>query len=79
VVEILTIQRGIKYTVFACSRLQDKFEELWELGRRALSGTEPSLGRLKNPISEDPGISEVKRERFFINPTAISYAQKTYQ
>ena len=56
-----------------------KFEELWELGRRALSGTEPSLSRLKNPISEDPATSEVKRERFFINPNAISYAQKTYQ
>jgi hypothetical protein len=56
-----------------------KFEELWELGRRALSGTEPSLSKLKNPISEDPSISEVKQERFMINPNAISYNQKTYQ
>jgi hypothetical protein len=56
-----------------------KFEELWELSRRGLSSTQPSLSKLQNPISDDPAISEVKRERFMINPNAISYAQKTYQ
>jgi hypothetical protein len=69
--------------IYSISNAQDfktaKFEELWELGRRGLSGTEPSISRLQNPISEDPVTSEVKRERFYTNPYAISYTQKTYQ
>jgi hypothetical protein len=56
-----------------------KFEELWELSRRALSGTEPSLSRLKQPISQDGANSLAKQERFYVNPNAISYVQETYQ
>jgi hypothetical protein len=55
------------------------FSELWELGRRGLSGIEPSLKKLAQPISEDPATSLVKIERGYISPSAISYAQKTYQ
>lgn len=56
-----------------------KFEELWELSRRGLSRTEPSLSRLKQPISQDGANSLAKQERFFVNPNAISYVQETYQ
>jgi hypothetical protein len=55
------------------------FDQLLELGRRALSGTEPSLNKLQNPISEDPNISEVKRERGYLSPDKISYSQTSYR
>jgi hypothetical protein len=56
-----------------------KFEELWELSRRGLSGTTASLSRLKQPISQDGANSLAKQERFYVNPNAISYVQETYQ
>ena len=59
------------------------FSQLLELGRRALSTSEPSLSKLQNPVSEDPNTSEVKRERGYISPDKISYsgnyAQTTYR
>jgi hypothetical protein len=55
------------------------FQELWELSRRGLSGTEPSLSRLSQPISEDPASSEAKKERGYISPSQISYSQTSYR
>lgn len=40
------------------------FDDLFQLGQRALSTTTPSLGRLKQPISEDPNSSVIKQQRF---------------
>ena len=56
-----------------------KFEELLELGRRGLSGTDPSLKKLAQPISEDPASSLAKRERGYISPSQISYSQTSYR
>ena len=56
-----------------------KFEELWELSRRGLSGKDPSLHRLKQPVSEDGADSLEKQARFFVNPNSISYAQGSYR
>jgi hypothetical protein len=52
-----------------------KFEELVELGRRGLSGTTPSLKKLLQPVSEDPNISLLKKERGYLDPSKISYSQ----
>ena len=54
-----------------------KFEELVELGRRALSGTTPSLKKLLQPISEDSNISLEKKSRGYIDPSKISFSQGT--
>ena len=56
-----------------------KHEDLIQLSQRGLSGREPSIKKLSNPISEDPNTSLYKRERGYISPSAISYNQKTYQ
>lgn len=56
-----------------------KHEDLIQLSQRGLSGPEPSLKKLSNPISEDPKNSLYKLERGYISPSAISYNQKTYQ
>lgn len=52
-----------------------KFEELVELGRRGLSGTTPSIKKLLQPISEDPNISLLKKERGYLDPSKISFSQ----
>lgn len=56
-----------------------KHEDLIQLAQRGLSGREPSLKKLSNPISQDPKNSLYKLERGYISPSAISYNQKTYQ
>ena len=56
-----------------------KFDELVELGRRGLSTSISSLSKLKQPVSEAPNISPLKKERGYISPTAISYNQTSYQ
>jgi hypothetical protein len=55
------------------------FKQLLELSRRRLSTPEPSIDKLQLPISEDPNISEVKRERGYVSPDKISYSQTSYR
>lgn len=54
--------------IYTISNLDDfksgTHEQLIELGQRALSSTTPSLGRLKQPIAEDPNSSVIKQQRF---------------
>jgi hypothetical protein len=56
-----------------------KFDELYQLGQRALSGIEPSLKKLSQPIAEDPRQSLYKRERGYLTPDKISYNQQSYR
>jgi hypothetical protein len=56
-----------------------KFEQLLELAERALSGPEPSIHKLANPISEDPKLSIHKQARGYISPDKISYTQTSYR
>jgi hypothetical protein len=55
------------------------FKQLEELGQRGLSSSEPSLGKLKQPVAEDPQNSLHKRERGYLNPSQISYGQASYR
>ena len=70
---------GSKEMCFSVKNAEDfangKFEELVELGRRGLSGTTPSLKKLLQPISEDPNISLLKKERRYLDPSKISISQ----
>jgi hypothetical protein len=58
---------------------QGTFEELWALGERALSTSEPSLSKLSQPLSEDPPYSLQKRMKGYLSPDKISYAQTSYR
>lgn len=49
------------------------------MAERGLSGTTPSLDKLKQPVAEDPNNSLHKKARGYINPNAISYVQTTYR
>jgi hypothetical protein len=56
-----------------------KWEELRELGERGLSSSEPSLGKLKQAVAEDPQNSLHKRQKGYLNPSQISYPQMSYR
>jgi hypothetical protein len=67
---------------FAIKNIEDftgKWNEVWELGERGLSGGEPSLGRLAQPIAEDGMNSLHKRQRGYLSPDKISYTQTSYR
>jgi hypothetical protein len=57
----------------------ESFADLYQLGQRALSGLEPSLKKLSQPIAEDPRASLYKKERGYLSPGQISYTQGTYR
>jgi hypothetical protein len=59
--------------------IKGSFKELTELARRGLSTLEPSLSKLKNPVSDDPMNSLEKKARGYISPGAISYNQQSYR
>jgi hypothetical protein len=56
-----------------------KHEDLIQLAQRGLSGREPSLKKLSQPIADDPRDSLYKKERGYLDPGAISYTQNSYR
>lgn len=70
---------GKDHPVYSIKNQQDFIEgswaELYEMGRRGLSKEDPSIHKLKQPVSEDPPTSLPKRERGYIPATAVSYTQ----
>ncbi|CAN5306810.1 hypothetical protein BH18THE2_BH18THE2_09240 [soil metagenome] len=69
--------------IYSIKNIEDfrdgKFEDLYQLGQRALSTLQPSLSKLSQPVAEDPKNSLHKLERGYILPSAVSYSQTSYR
>jgi hypothetical protein len=59
--------------------IEGTWAQLYEMGQRGLSREESSLARLADPIANDPPSSLLKKQRGYIDPSAISYVQTSYR